>query len=71
MLQFNSKMNNLGSKIRSLIVKKLAIKAAALAVDTIVETTAMMINKNGYTDVSKCDDLSWIVVVYDKEESED
>ena len=70
MLQFNSKMSNLGSKIRSLIVKKLAIKAAALTVDTIVETTAMMIN-NGYTDVSKCDDLSWIVVVYEKEEPKD
>ena len=70
MLKFNSKMNNLGGKIKSLITKKLIIIATALTVDTIVETTAMMIN-NGYTNTSKSNDLSWIVVVYDKEEPKD
>ena len=70
MLKFNSKMNNLGGKVRNIITKKLITMAAVLTVDTIIETTAMMIN-NGYTNTSKSNDLSWIVVVYDKEEPKD
>ena len=70
MLKFNSKMNQLGLKTRRFIVKKLVIKAAALTVDTIIEAAAMTV-KDGYTDTSKENDLSWIVVVYDKEEDKD